>query len=274
MNVTKRPNPWWALLALLWTGCAATATSGEARGVVGEEVAYAVDGVEMKGYLAYDSGLEGPRPGVLVVHEWWGHNDYARERARMLAELGYTAFALDMYGGGKQAGHPQDAQAFMLEVISDMDGAVARFQEAQRLLEEHATTDPERTAAIGYCFGGAVVLHMARAGLELDGVASFHGSLGTESPAAPGRTRAKVLVLTGGSDPMIPEEQVKAFETEMKAAGVDYELVVYSDAVHAFTNPGATALGEEFGLPLAYDADADRKSWAELKAFLAELFGG
>lgn len=273
MSSTQRTNSCWSALVLLLAACASTADSGAAGSIVGEEVAYEADGVRMNGYLAYASGLEGRRPGVLVVHEWWGHNDYARERARMLAEMGYTAFAVDMYGDGKQARHPQDAQAFMMEVVSDMPGAVARFRAARRLLEEHETTDPERTAAIGYCFGGGVVLHMARTGLDLDGVASFHGSLATESPAERGEVAARVLVLTGGSDPLIPTEQVEAFEGEMEAADVDYRLVVYPDAVHAFTNPGATALGEEFGLPLAYDAEADRASWAELEGFLETLFG-
>lgn len=255
----------------LLVGCASTPRP-EAGQVVGEEVHYESGGVSLKGYLAYDAAGGEARPGVLVVHEWLGHNDYVRRRARMLAEAGYTALALDMYGDGKVAEHPGDARTFVMEVLADMDVAVARFEAAQRLLEEHPTTDPEQVAAIGYCFGGAVALHMARSGLDLDGVASFHGNLATQSPAQPGRVRAELLVLHGGADPLVPAEEVAAFEDEMAAAAVDYELIVYPDVLHAFTNPEATAFGAEFGLPLAYDPQADEHSWAALEAFLAKVF--
>ncbi|MEL7451281.1 MAG: dienelactone hydrolase family protein, partial [Pseudomonadota bacterium] len=161
--------------------------------VVGEEVSYEAGGVTLKGYLAYDENQDGPRPGVLVVHEWWGHNDYTRDRARQLAELGYTALAVDMYGDGKQADHPEDAQKFMMAVFNDMDAGVARFLAAKALLEEHASTDPEETAAIGYCFGGAIVLHMARTGEDLAAVAAFHaGGLETGNDAA--NIKGKVFV--------------------------------------------------------------------------------
>lgn len=238
----------------------------------GEPVDYTVGETALRGYMAWDAAVTGPRPGVLVVHEWWGHNDYARERADMLAEMGYTAFALDMYGEGKLAEHPDDAQAFVDEVISDMPGAEARFRAALELLREHPSTDPERTAAIGYCFGGGVVLHMARVGEDLDAVASFHGSLGTAAPAQPGTVKARVLVLNGNEDPMVTPEHVEAFEKEMADAGVDMRFVGYPGAQHSFTNPGATAIGEEFGMPLAYHEEADRQSWAELEEFLAETF--
>lgn len=261
-------------LALTLSALACTAPgSTDAVRVHGEEVVYAVDGVECRGYLAWDEARDGERPGVLVVHEWWGHNDYARSRALQLAEMGYTAFALDMYGDGKQASHPEDAQRFMGEVMSDLDVAAARFSAAEELLKAHPTTDPERTAAIGYCMGGGVVLQMARRGLDLDGVASFHGMLGTEQRAQPGDIRARLLVLHGAADPFLSEEVVQGFQEEMEAAGADLRFVAYPGAVHAFTNPGATAKGEEFGLPLAYDAEADRESWEELRRFLEELYG-
>jgi dienelactone hydrolase len=261
------------LLAFAFTLAGCASTSGAAvDGVTGKEVSYEVGGVTFNGYLAFDRTQVGQRPGVLVVHEWWGHNEYARKRADMLAGMGYTALALDMYGDGKQASHPADAEKFMLEVFADMDVAVARFAAAQELLQAHPTTDPKRTAAIGYCFGGAVVLHMARSGLDLDGVASFHGNLATESPAAPGVVRASVLVLHGGSDPFVPDEQLAAFRAEMDAAGVDYEVVVYADAKHSFTNPGSTSIGEAEGMPLEYDASADERSWARLDAFLEDVF--
>jgi dienelactone hydrolase len=257
---------------------AADAPAGEAAEaqatpeVVGEEVAYEVDGVLLTGYIAYDANRTGERPGVLVVHEWWGHNDYVRERARMLAEMGYTALALDMYGDGKQAEHPGDAQTFMMEVLNDMDAGAARFDAALALLQDHVTTDASRTAAIGYCFGGGVALEMARMGRDLDAVASFHGSLATESPAAMGDITARLFVAHGADDPFVPPAEVEAFQAEMEAAGADMRFVAYPGAVHAFTNPVATAKGEEFGLPLAYNEAADQQSWAELEAFFGEVF--
>ena len=162
----------------------------------------------------------------------------------------------------------------MMEVLGQMDVGVERFRAARRLLEEHATTDGSRTAAIGYCFGGAVVLHMARLGEDLAGVASFHGDLSTQSPAEPGSIQARILVLHGADDPFVTAEQVEAFEAEMAAAGADMKFVAYPGAVHSFTNPGATALGEQFGMPLAYQREADEQSWAELELFLEQSFGG
>jgi len=239
----------------------------------GEEVSYESGGVQLKGYLAYDAARSGARPGVLVVHEWWGHNEYVRERARMLAGLGYTAFALDMYGDGKQAAHPSDAQKFMMEALADLQAAEARFLAASSVLQDHSSTDPEKIAAIGYCFGGAVVLHMARKGTDLDVVASFHGSLGTESPAEPGAFKGRMLVAHGGADPFVPQAEVDAFNREMEAAGVDLEFVTYPGVMHSFTNPGATEVGVEFDLPLRYDEAADQDSWARLQALLRETFG-
>ena len=243
-----------------------------APSIHGEEVSYQAGDTTMKGYLAYDKARSGARPGVLVVHEWWGHNDYARKRARMLAELGYTALAVDMYGDGKTAGHPDDAKKFMMEVMSNIEGAETRFAAARKVLEGHETTDPEKTAAIGYCFGGGVVLHLARTGSDLDGVVSFHGSLKGAASAKKGNVKAPVLVLHGGSDPFVPDADVVAFKKEMADAGAKVEFVAYPEAKHAFTNPGATELGEKFGLPLEYSEDADKKSWAAMKNFLAKSF--
>ncbi|HEX9851633.1 MAG TPA: dienelactone hydrolase family protein [Woeseiaceae bacterium] len=245
--------------------------SGVAR-IVGEEIRYEAGGTALKGYLAYDAARTGPRPGVLIVHEWWGHNDYVRDRARMLAEMGYTAFALDMYGDGKQATHPEDAQKFSMEIFNNMQVGMDRFTAAHDLLQVHATTDAGKIAAIGYCFGGAVVLHMARSGLDLDAVASFHGSLGTSSPAAPGAVKARVLVAHGAEDPFVPQADVDAFKAEMQAAGADLTFIAYPGAVHSFTRPGATEIGEQFDLPLRYDAAADHASWTELQTFLADSF--
>ncbi len=242
------------------------------QAIHGEPVNYESRGVSLKGYVAWDQNKKGPRPGVLVVHEWWGHNEYARERTRMLAKMGYTALAVDMYGDGKQANHPDDAKAFMMEVLGNMEAGQQRFAAAYNLLKRHPTTSPDHMAAIGYCFGGGVVLHMARAGLDLDGVASFHGSLATERPAQAGAVKAKVLVLHGGRDKFVSQEDVAKFKKEMADAHVDLRFVTYPEAAHSFSNPGSSAVGQKFGLPLAYNQDADAKSWQELEQFLSALF--
>ncbi|TNF27962.1 MAG: dienelactone hydrolase family protein [Deltaproteobacteria bacterium] len=226
----------------------------------------------MKGFLAWDATKEGPRPGVLVIHEWWGHNAYARHRAVMLAQLGYTALAVDMYGDGKTADHPGDAMKFAQATTANLDEAKARFDAAKQLLAERAETDGTKVAAIGYCFGGGIALNMARMGEELAGVVSFHGSLGAKTPAEKGAVKTEILVLNGGDDPLAPADAVKAFEDEMTAAGATFEVVSYPGAKHAFTNPGATAMGQKFELPLAYDAKADAASWDAMKAFLARVF--
>jgi dienelactone hydrolase len=247
---------------------AALALSLSTVALAGQEVTYSHAGTTMHGYLAKPAAA-GKHPVVLVVHEWWGQTDYIRRRADLLAELGYVALAVDMYGDGKIADHPKDAGAFAGEVRNNMDVGEARFRAAMALLEDQPEADLSRAAAIGYCFGGGVVLEMARRGLDLDAVVSFHGSLGTSSPAGPGAVKAKVLVLNGADDPFVKPEQIAAFKQEMEAAGVDYRFIDYPGAVHGFTNPDATANGEKFGLPLAYSADADAASWAEMQRFFA-----
>jgi dienelactone hydrolase len=226
----------------------------------------------MKGYLAYDRNASGERPGVLVVHEWWGHNEYARKRARMLAEMGYTALAVDMYGEGKQAMHPDDAGKFSSELMKNFDVAKARFMAALGFLKEQSGVDPQRIAAIGYCFGGGVVLNMAREGIDLKGVASFHGGLGAVRPAQPGMVKAKILVLHGEDDKFVAPEQIEAFRKEMKDSGADFEFITYPAAAHSFTNPDADTYAKEFNLPLGYNAEADKKSWEELARFLESIF--
>jgi dienelactone hydrolase len=241
--------------------------------VVGKQVVYKANGLGMKGYVAYDDAVKGKRPGVLVVHEWWGLNDYARKRANMLAQEGYIALAVDMYGNGKTADHPKDAGAFAVAVSKDPAGALARFKAAMTTLEHQPLTDDGKIAAIGYCFGGGQVLNMARAGLPLKGVVSFHGgNLATDHPAKPGQIKAKIRVFTGTADPMAPPETVAAFEKEMQDAQVDYKLVSYPGAMHAFTNPDADKNGKQFNLPLKYDAAADRDSWTKTLAFFKEIF--
>lgn len=235
-------------------------------------VEYTVDGESFTGYLAYDDQLQGKRPGVLVVHEWWGHNDYVRHRADMLAELGYTAFALDMYGTGKVAQHPEDAKRFMQAVMDNMETAEKRFDAGYNILRNHPSVETEQIAAIGYCFGGSTVLQMAREGVDLDGVVSFHGILATETPAQNGQVKAKLLVLTGADDPMVPSFQVDAFREEMTEANVSFKLYSYPGVTHAFTNPAADELGKRFNMPLAYDPGADADSWQKMQKFLSEIF--
>ncbi len=240
--------------------------------VQGKEVSYQANGTTLKGYLAYDAAIKGRRPAVLVVHEWWGHNGYARKRADMLAGLGYTALAVDMYGDGKQANHPDEAGKFATEVSKNMPLARARFEAGMQLLRKQKTVDAGRMAAIGYCFGGAVVLNMARMGVDLRGVASFHGSLGTGNPAQPGKVKARIISFTGEDDPMIPADTVAAFRKEMESAGADFKVVTYPGVKHSFTNPDADELGRRFNLPLAYNAAADQDSWQQATVFMREIF--
>ncbi|MEL6430981.1 MAG: dienelactone hydrolase family protein [Planctomycetota bacterium] len=240
-----------------------------------EEVTYSADGVELRGFLARPAGAAEARPSVLVVHEWWGHNDYARRRARELADLGYVALAVDMYGEGKSASHPEDAGAFMQALLKDRPTMVARFDAGLALLRSQPDVDGDSVAAIGYCMGGGVVLDMAREGRDLDAVVSFHGLLSTGLQAEPGAVQAGILVLTGADDPMAGQAERDAFVAEMDAAGVDgYGMVVYPGVRHAFTNADATRLGEEFGLEqaLRYDAGADADSWQRMKDFLQMSF--
>ncbi len=239
--------------------------------IKGEEVTYATDSTNLKGYIAYDENLAGKRPGVLIVHEWWGHNDYVRQRADMLAELGYTAFAVDMYGDGKLADHPDDAGKFAGSVFANMPEATARFNAALDLLKSHESVDGDKIGAIGYCFGGGVVLTMANSGADLDAVAAFHS--GVQLPVMPNdQLKAKVLVCNGADDPFISPESITAFKKAMDSIGASYDYISYPGVKHSFTSKEADANGEKFGLPLAYDADADAKSWASLQELFAEAF--
>lgn len=240
--------------------------------VEGKEVEYNAGETRLKGYLAWDNALKGKAPGVLVVHEWWGHNDYARKRARMLAELGYVALAVDMYGDGKQANHPKEAGAFAAAVTKTKGVSEARFNAAADFLKKQPQTDATRLAAIGYCFGGGIVLHMARSGADLKGVASFHGSLATDTPATAGAIKGRIFVANGAADSFTPPEVVGAFASEMAKAEVDFRFFNYADALHSFTNPDADDYAKRFDLPIAYNAEADRRSWDELKTFLREIF--
>ncbi len=239
--------------------------------IIGKTVEYNVAGTVMKSYLAYSSSMKSKGPGILVVDEWWGLTDYGRKRARMLAELGYTALAVDIYGEGKQVANPTDATAMSSAVMENFDIAQARFAAAEDLLKKQPMVDADRIAAIGFCFGGGVILNMVRQGTDLKGVVSFHGSLAAVKPAGPAGIRAKILILQGGADKFVTPDKVEEFKNEMMAAGADYRVVVYPGATHAFSNPRANFFSKKFKLPIAYNEKADRESWQEMKTFFKEI---
>jgi dienelactone hydrolase len=258
------PRRTWFTIPLL-LAIASTASAA----VQSREVEYKQGDTVLQGTLAWNDAVKGKRPGVLVVHEWWGHNEHARNQAKRLAESGYVAFALDMFGKGKVATHPQDAQAFVEEAMKDPAATAARFAAAREVLVQDPHVDPKRIAAIGYCFGGGVVLGRARAGDDLAAVVTFHGMLATETPAEKGKIKGRVLACAGAADPFVPQAQVEAFKQEMKAAGAKFQVITYPGAKHGFTNPDAGSYGME---QLAYNADADKKSWAALLKLLKQVF--
>lgn len=240
--------------------------------VVGKEVAYQAGDVQLQGYLAYDDTAVTKRPGVIVVHEWWGRNDYVRNRAEMLAKSGYVALAVDMYGNGRLAANPDEAGKLATELRNNLPLARQRFLAGVELLQSNPLTDPERLAAIGYCFGGAVVLQMARDGVDLQGVVSFHGALESTSPAKAGMVKAAILVENGGSDKFISQEHIRTFIGEMIEAQADFTFHSLPGALHSFSNPEADRLAAEFKLPIAYQERADQESWREMLAFFTRIF--
>jgi dienelactone hydrolase len=241
--------------------------SAEETQVFTQKIDYEVDGKSYSGFLAYpEQGGNGM--GVIVVHEWWGLNDYARSRTEQLAKLGYTAFAVDMFGEGKTTADPKQAGEWAGQVYGNRAFIAKMMTHAIDFVGGQKTVQPGNVVAMGYCFGGTIVLESARAGLPLKGVVSFHGSLTTQAPAKQGEVKAKVLVEHGDADPMVTAEHVQQFEAEMKAAGVDYKINRYPDAVHSFTNPNAGKAGIE---GVAYNKEADQKSWAAMQAFFKSL---
>jgi dienelactone hydrolase len=221
-----------------------------------------------RGYLALPDG-GGRRPGVIVCHEAPGLDEHPKLRARMLAELGYAALAVDMYGGGRVAASGEEALRMMGEVQKDPPRLRRRVRAALDALAARPDVDSGRLAAIGYCFGGFTALELARSGAPVGGIVSFHGILTPTSPAAAGAVKAKVLVCTGAADPLVPPNQVLGFQDEMTKAGVDWQVITYAGAQHAFTNRNADRIGRPgFG----YDAKADRRSWDAMRAHFAEVF--
>jgi dienelactone hydrolase len=250
---------------------AVLATGSAASGAIRTQtVEYRSGEAVLEGYLAWDDAVSGKRPGVLVLHEWWGLNDYVKMRARELAELGYVAFAADVYGKGQRATTAAEAAGLAAPFRKDRALLRQRAAAALEALKENKLVDGNKIAAVGYCFGGMAALELARAGADLQAVVSFHGALDTPNPADARRIKAKVLVLTGGDDPGVPPEQVAAFQKEMREAGVDWQVVVYGGAVHAFTNPQA---GNDPSRGAAYNERADRRSWQAMRAFFAETIG-
>ncbi len=232
-------------------------------------VEYRQGNTRLVGYLAFPKDVTGPLPGILVVHEWMGLNDYAKHRADQLAELGYIAFAADIYGDGKIAANREEAGKLAGSYKNDRPLLRARVAAGLATLKAQPGVAVDKIAAIGYCFGGTTVLELARSGADIAGVVSFHGGLDTPTPQDAKNIRAKVLALHGADDPYVPADQVAAFENEMRQAGVDWQLIVYGGAVHGFTNP---ANGTDNSKGAAYNALADARSWVAMQQFFNELF--
>jgi dienelactone hydrolase len=257
--------------ARLVTGLACLAVASSARGdLVTKTVEYRQGDTILEGYLAYDSAGPSRKPGVVIYHQWMGVTGYERMRAEQLAKLGYVAFVADLYGKGVRPASPKDAGAESGKYRADRALLRARTQAALVALRRQPAVDPAKVAAIGYCFGGGAALELARSGADVSGVVSFHGSLDTPTPQDAKNIKGKVLVLHGADDPYVPRAQVLALEDELNAAKVDWQLVLYSGAVHAFTQKDA---GNDPSKGAAYNAEADRRSWQALRDFLTELFG-
>jgi dienelactone hydrolase len=232
-------------------------------------ISYEDEGVPLTGHLYWDDALGGPRPGVLVIHEWWGLNDYAKTRAKMLAELGYVAFAADMYGHDRVTDKPDQAREWMQEITVDPELWQLRASAGLEQLKASEHVDAGKIAAIGYCFGGGTVMQMAYGGADVAGVVSFHGSM----PAAPeeihGKIKPKILVLHGQADSFVAPEVVTNFQNKLEEAGANWEMDIYGGARHGFTNPNAGDFGIE---NLVYDEQADQRSWSRMQAFFDEIF--
>ena len=240
--------------------------------ILTNRIEYQVGAASHQAYLAYDDELAETRPGIVIVHEWWGLNDYIVRRAHMLAELGYVALAIDMYGGGQIATNPDEAGGLMTGVLENMQQGQAALEAGYQLLLDQPGVDASRTAAIGYCFGGAMVLHMARIGMPLKAVASFHGALGSFHTAEPGSIQARMLVCHGAADSMVTMADVDAFRQEMDAAGASYEVMLLDGAKHGFSNPEASVNAEKYGLDLGYQEQADAHSWQAMREMFDEVF--
>lgn len=235
-----------------------------------EEITYTAKGKNYKSFVAYDPTFNSLRPVVFVIPEWWGLNDYAKNRAKQLAELGYFAMAVDFYGDGKVVENPSDAQKLATPFYENSILAKETFDLAKSQLKNFKNVDENKLAAIGYCFGGAQVLNMARQENDLKGVVSFHGNLMTG--VKPNNNQVKILVCNGAADSFVPADEIEAFKKEMTDYKIDFKFINYPDAIHSFTNPASTEVGKKFNLKVAYNKEADQNSWQEMKQFLTKIF--
>lgn len=250
-----------------------TSTSSEKSTAVKiheENSSFIIDGKTYLCTIAYDENVKGKRPGILVVPDWWGFKDYVKSRARQLAELGYIAMATDMYGDGKLGNDPKEAQALATPFYKDPSLTKKHIDAAIEKIRTYPQTDERKIGAMGYCFGGFVVLNAAKLGADLKGVVSFHGGLQGVKPDK-NLVKAKILVCHGGADEF-ENPNVAEFKKEMDSAGVDYTFKIYPGATHAFSDPNATAIGKKFNMPVKYNAAADTASWNDMKAFFKKVF--
>jgi dienelactone hydrolase len=233
-----------------------------------ETVEYQQGGTTLEGLVAYDDNIKGPRPGVLIVHQWKGLTEYEKKRAEMLAQLGYVAFAVDIYGKGVRPKNAAEAGATAGKYKSDRALLRSRVNAGLEAMRQQPLVDPKRIVAIGYCFGGTTVIELARSGADIAGVVSFHGGLDSPAPADGKNIKCKVLACHGADDPFVPVKDRTAFEDEMRNAGVDWELIQYGGAVHSFTDWNAD--GSMKGAQ--YNEKVDKRSWEDMKQFLGECF--
>jgi len=248
----------------------ALACAGTVRAAIHTEtVEYKQGGTTLEGFVAYDDAIKGPRPGVLVVHQWLGLTDYEKHRAEMLAQLGYVAFCADIYGKGVRPKNTQKAGAQAGKYKSDRQLLRARVNAGLDALRRQPLVDPKRLAAIGYCFGGTTALELARSGADIAGVVCFHGGLDSPAPADGKNIKCKVLVCHGADDPFSSPQDIAAFENELRKGGVDWQLIKYGGAVHSFTQPD---VGNDNSKGAAYNEKADKRSWEAMKQFFAEIF--
>jgi dienelactone hydrolase len=235
-----------------------------------EKLNYQIDGTEYFNYVYYNASNNEKRPAIIVVDEWWGLTDYGKKRARGLANLGYISMVVDMYGNEKNVKDPQNAGKLASVIYKEPSLAKKYIDTAIEHLKKYSQTDPSKIGAIGYCFGGFVVLNAAKLGSDLKGVVSFHGGLSGAKPNKE-KMKAKILVCHGADDPF-ENPNVENFKREMDEAGVDYTFIVYPGATHAFSNPKATDRGEKFNMPIRYNEAADKASWEEMKSFFESIF--
>jgi dienelactone hydrolase len=254
------------------SGDTATRESTDTTAQIKEEaVTVQADTATLNSHVAYNANAQGKLPIVLVIHEWWGLDDYVRSRARQLAQMGYFAMAVDLYGNSRTATNPQEAQALATPFYQNPRMAKVRIDAALAKARTFPQADTAQTAAIGYCFGGSMVINAANLGSDLDGAVSFHGGLEV-APPQKDKLKARYLVAHGGADSFVPDAQVTAFRKSMDSAGANYTFKTYPNATHAFTNPEATAKGEKFNMPIRYNGAADTASWNDMKAFFGTIF--